>query len=192
MLCLALPFKSKIKGGNMRNHVVLTIILVLFISLLSACGAPEPTPAPTPVPPTPAPKVEASPTPVPPTPTPEVEAGPPALVIKGQVAQELSLTMDDLKGQDVVKITAEHPKRGQEEYEGVRLKGLLEKAEVQEGATALVFTADDGYSIEVPLADVQGCNDCLAAFRAEGGLLTVMPGMPSNTWVKGVISIELK
>jgi hypothetical protein len=175
----------------MRNKSVLTIIFVLVVGLLSACGAPEPTPAPTPVPPTPAPKVEASPTPVPPTPTPEVEAGPPALVVKGQVAQELSLTVDDLKGQDVVKITAEHPKRGQGEYEGVRLKGLLEKAGLQEGAATLLLAADDGYSIEVALADVQKCEDCLVAF-AEGGLLAVMPGMPSNTWVKGLISIEVK
>ena len=178
----------------MRNRLVLITILVLVISLLSACGAPEPTPAPTPVPPTPAPKVEASPTPVPPTPTPapKVEAGPPALVVKGKVAQELSLTMDDLKGQEVVKITAEHPKKGQGEYEGVRLKGLLEKAGLQEGAAALLLAADDGYSIEVALADVQKCEDCLVSFRAEGGLLAVMPGMPSNTWVKGLISIEVK
>lgn len=176
----------------MRNKLVLVTILVLVASLLSACGAPEPTPAPIPVPPTSAPKVEASPTPVPPTPTPEVEAGPLALVVKGKVAQELSLTMDDLKCHEVVKITAEHPKRGQEEYEGVRLKGLLEKAGLQEGAATLLFTADDGYAIEVALADAQGCDDCLVAFRTEGGLLAVMPGMPSNTWVKGVISIEVK
>jgi hypothetical protein len=39
---------------------------------------------------------------------------------------------------------------------------------------------------------VQACADCLIAFRTDGGLRTVMPGMPSNTWVKGVVTIEIK
>ena len=154
----------------MRNKMGLTIIVLLALGLMGACSTPEPTA----------------------TPAPEVEAGPAALVIKGLVAQEQNLTMDDLKGYEVITITAEHSKKGQDEYEGVRLNVLLDEAGVQDGATTLAFVADDGYSVEVPLADVQGCADCLVSFRTQGGLRTVMPGLPSNTWVKGVISVEAK
>jgi hypothetical protein len=86
----------------------------------------------------------------------------------------------------------EHPKNGPTEYEGVRLKGLLDKAGVQGGAATLLLTANDGYSAEVPVADAQACADCLIVFQEDGGIQAVMPGMSSKTWVKGLASIEAK
>jgi hypothetical protein len=42
------------------------------------------------------------------------------LVISGAVEKPSGLTEADLRGIEVIKITAEHPKKGKEDYEGVR------------------------------------------------------------------------
>jgi hypothetical protein len=92
-----------------------------------------------------------------------------------------------------VKITAEHPKSGTAEYEGVRLSELFDLVGIKAGATQLVITADDGFSAEVSLAEVLAIPDCLLGFtETPGKFKMVMPGLPSNTWVKGVVSIEVK
>jgi len=74
---------------------------------------------------------------------------------------------------------------------GMRLNALLDQVKVKSEATKLVFTAADGFTAEVSLADARKCSDCLVAF-ADGMLSTVMPGMPSNVWVKDVLKIEAK
>jgi tungstate transport system substrate-binding protein len=115
------------------------------------------------------------------------------LVITGAVEKPLGLKEADLRGMEVVKITAEHPKKGKEDYEGVRLGALLALAKPTASAKTLVFMAADGFSAETALADAQGCADCLVAFtNTPGKLKMVMPGLPSNQWVKDVITIELK
>ena len=115
-----------------------------------------------------------------------------ALSITGAVENELTLTLDDLKGMEVVQITTEHPSKGEQTYEGVRLNALLDLAELQADATTLSMIASDGYSSDVPLADVQACADCLVAFHSSGDLRMVMPGMSSDVWVKKMIKIEIK
>jgi hypothetical protein len=62
----------------------------------------------------------------------------------------------------------------------VRLNDLLDMAKPKAEAATLTMVADDGYSADVALSDAQACTDCLVAFQTEGGLRTVMPGMPSN------------
>jgi hypothetical protein len=56
----------------------------------------------------------------------------------------------------------------------------------------LVFVADDGYTAEVSLAEVQACQDCIVAFRDEGGFSLVMPGFSGKLQVKGVNEIQVK
>ena len=119
-------------------------------------------------------------------------AGTADLTVTGAVENGLALTVDDLRGMEVVEITAEHPKKGEDTYEGVRFNDLLELAQPKADASTVIVTADDGYSAEVALCDVQDCPDCLIGFRTKGGLRTVMPGLPGDTWVKGVVSIEIK
>jgi hypothetical protein len=114
-----------------------------------------------------------------------------ALTLTGAVEKTVALTMDALKAMTIVKLKAEHPKQGMQEYEGVRLIGLLDMARVKENATKLVMTSADGFVSEVALADVKKCADCLLAFRA-GKLDAVMPGMQSNFWAKDVVKIEAK
>jgi hypothetical protein len=79
-----------------------------------------------------------------------------------------------------------------ETYTGVSLNALLELAEVKTKATTLTFVADDGYTAEVPVAEIQVCADCIVAFRKNGGFSMVMPGFPSNLRVKGDIDIQLQ
>ena len=50
----------------------------------------------------------------------------------------------DLRAMEVLKINAEHPKNGKQEYEGLSLNALLDLAGVKDGATTLVITASDG------------------------------------------------
>jgi DMSO/TMAO reductase YedYZ molybdopterin-dependent catalytic subunit len=134
-----------------------------------------------------------------PTPTPEPTARPAPvtvegdLVVAGLVDQPLGLTEGDLRAMEVVQITAEHPKSGQGEYEGVRLNALLDQAGVQDAATKLVITAADGYAAEVFLAEVRDCADCLLGFtNTPGKFKMVMPDLPSSAWVKDVVQIEVQ
>lgn len=115
------------------------------------------------------------------------------LAITGLVDQELSLNEAALRGMEVLQISAEHPKKGTEDYEGVSLKALLDLAGVQDGATTLVVTASDGFVVEIGLADVLACENCLFGFtNTVEKFKLVLPGMESNFWAKDVVSIEVK
>jgi hypothetical protein len=114
------------------------------------------------------------------------------LTITGAVDKSLTLDLAALKAMSPVKIKAEHPKQGMQDYEGVRLNALLDQAKVKETATKLVMTSGDGFVSEVPLADVKKCADCLIAFADGGKFNAAMPGMASNFWAKDVVKIEVK
>jgi DMSO/TMAO reductase YedYZ molybdopterin-dependent catalytic subunit len=125
-------------------------------------------------------------------------AAPPAtvqgdLTITGLVDNPLGLNEADLKKMEVLELTAEHPKKGKETYQGIRLNALLELAGLKPAATRLAFTAADGYTAEVNLSDLLACTDCLLAFtNTPGKFKLVMPGMESSLWVKDVASIEAR
>lgn len=128
-----------------------------------------------------------------PVPAPVVDLSGSDFVVIGTVQTPTGFTEESLRALDVVTITAEHPKSGSAEFEGVRLSDLFDMVGVNAGATTLVITADDGFSSEVSLAEVLAIPDCLLGFtETPGKFKLVMPGLPSNTWVKGVVSIELK
>jgi hypothetical protein len=52
--------------------------------------------------------------------------------------------------------------------------------------------ADDGYTAEVALPEVEACQDCIVSFRNKGSFGIVIPGYPGNLQVKGVIEIQVK
>lgn len=113
--------------------------------------------------------------------------------LSGMVDTPTGFNEADLRALEVVTITAEHPKSGTEDYEGVRLSELFALVGLKEGATAVVITADDGFSAEVSLADINACTDCLLGFtETPDQFKMVMPGLASSAWVKGVVSIEVK
>lgn len=138
----------------------------------------------------PTPEVSATPAV---TETPSAPSGGADLTVTGMVENELSLTEADLRAMDVVQITAEHPKKGSQTYEGVRLSTLLDMAKVKDGATQVVFTASDGYSAEVFLTEIQACTDCMVAFTdTPGELYLVMPGMPGSNWINDIVKIDVQ
>jgi len=116
-----------------------------------------------------------------------------SIVITGAVDQPLGFTEADLRALEVLKITAEHPKKGKRDYEGVSLNALLDMAGIQESAITLVFTASDGYVSEVSLSDVRACPNSLLAFTDTAEHFNmVMPDLPSSAWAKDVVRIEVK
>jgi len=123
----------------------------------------------------------------------EAATGEAQFTLTGLVENELAYNETDLRELEVVEITAEHPKKGPTDYEGVRLSALLDLAVVDSNAKKLVLTASDGFSAEVFLNEVLASPDCLLAFTDEEGVFNlVMPDLPSTVWVKNVIKIEIQ
>jgi DMSO/TMAO reductase YedYZ molybdopterin-dependent catalytic subunit len=175
-------FPLRLVGASLKKNEMVGAISEIDLKVEGAAATTtQPTQAPEP---TAAPTQEASA-------PPAAVAG--DLVVIGAVEKPLGLKEADLRGMEVVKITAEHPKSGAAEYEGVRLGDLLSLAVPAASATRIVFTAADGYSSEAALADVLACADCMVAFtNTPGKLKLAMPGLSSGLWVKEVSQIELK
>ena len=115
-----------------------------------------------------------------------------ALKITGNVNNEIGWAEADVRAMDTIEAQAPNKEGVVSTYTGVPINTLLEKAGVKEGATTLVFVADDGYTAEVPLADVQSCADCIVSFREQGVFSTVLPGFSSKAQVKGIVEIQVK
>jgi len=114
-------------------------------------------------------------------------------IISGLVEKELFLNETSLRTLEVITITAEHPKKGAQEYSGIALNTLLNLAGVKDGAKSIVLTAGDGYTAEITLAELQACANCLLAFTEITDEFTaVMPGFDSNAWVKNLVKVEVK
>lgn len=125
------------------------------------------------------------------TPTAAPASGAAAFTIKGAVAKPQALTMEALKAMPSATIKAESPKAGVQEYTGVRLNGLLDAAQPNAGAAGLTLVASDGFTSDVTLAEVRKCADCMISFNGDK-LDAVMPGLATNTWVRGLVRIEVK
>jgi DMSO/TMAO reductase YedYZ molybdopterin-dependent catalytic subunit len=115
-----------------------------------------------------------------------------ALKITGNVNTEVGWTEEKLRSMDTIEAQSTNKEGETSTYTGVRISDLLSKADPQDGATMVVFVADDGYSAEAPLADVQACADCIVSFRNQGGFSIVAPGFPGSVQVKGVVEIQVK
>jgi hypothetical protein len=115
------------------------------------------------------------------------------LTVAGLVNQSLFLNEAALRAMEVLTINAEHPKNGKQDFDGVSLNALIDMAGVKDGAKTLFVTSADGYTTEVALSDVRACTDCLLGFtNTTEKFKLVMPNLPSNTWAKDVIKIEVK
>lgn len=114
------------------------------------------------------------------------------LTVTGAVDEEVTLSAETVGGFEVVDVTVQDPDGANLDLAGVRLAALVEAAAPQAGATTLIFTAGDGYSVRVGLADVLACADCLVAFCEEGAFDLAMSDMEHSAWVKDVVSIEVE
>lgn len=161
-----------------KKFVSLLGMLVLASMLLAAC-APAATPTAAPVEPTEAAVEDA--------------AAPAAdLKITGLVEAEQAWAEADVKAMTTMDVEATNSKGETSTYTGVSLDALLALAKPAAGATTIVFVADDGYTVEMPLADALACEQCIVSFRDKGGFSTVMPGFDKSLAVKGVVEIQVK
>ena len=115
-----------------------------------------------------------------------------ALKITGAVENEIGWTEEKIRSMDTIEAESTNKEGETSTYTGVLISDLLGKAGPNADATTLVFVADDGYTAEAPLADIQDCADCIVSFRNQGGFSIVAPGFPGNVQVKGVVEIQVK
>lgn len=141
------------------------------------------------------PKLEevAATTPEPTVAAPVADVSGAPFAIVGLVNTETGFTEESLRALNVVTISAEHPKNGMQDFEGVLLTELFDLVGLKANATKVVITASDGFSAEVSLADIKSSPDAMVSFtNTAGQFKMVMPGLPSTTWVKDVVKIEVK
>jgi DMSO/TMAO reductase YedYZ molybdopterin-dependent catalytic subunit len=115
-----------------------------------------------------------------------------ALKITGNVETEVGWTEEKIRSMDTIEAEFTDKEGETSTYTGVRIGDLLSKADPKDGATTVAFVADDGYSAEASLADIESCSECIVSFRNQGGFSIVAPGFPSNVQVKGVVEIQVK
>ncbi len=115
-----------------------------------------------------------------------------ALKITGAVANEKGWTEAEIKAMNTLEVESTNKDGETSTYTGVLLTDLLAEAQPNAEATAVVFVADDGYTAEVTLEELNACADCIVSFRDQGGFSTVLPNFSSKVQVKGVVEIQVK
>lgn len=115
-----------------------------------------------------------------------------ALTVTGNVTNEMAWTEAEVKAMDTLEAESTNKDGETKTYTGVLIMALLNAAQVNDGATTVVFVADDGYTAEATLEEVQGCANCIVSFRNQGGFSTVMPEFSNKLQVKGLIEIQVK
>ena len=115
-----------------------------------------------------------------------------ALKITGKVTTEMAWTDEEVKAMETLDVKALNSKGVEETYTGVAINALLALAGVDPAAATIVLVADDGFTKDVPLADLQACTECILSFRSNGGFSSVMPGFDKSFGVKGVVEIQVK
>lgn len=115
-----------------------------------------------------------------------------ALKVTGMVDTPIGWTEEQVQAMDTIEAQSTNKQGEVSTYTGVLIQDLLDLAGVQSGATILVMVADDGYTAEVPLADLASCQDCIVSFRNQGGFSTVLPGFSGGAQVKGVVELQVK
>jgi hypothetical protein len=119
-------------------------------------------------------------------------AGDAALKVTGKVAKEQAWTEEQVKAMPTIEAQSTNKQGQTSTYTGVLISDLLKQAEPAADAKTVVYVAEDGFTAEVPLADVMACKDCIVSFREQGGFSIVMPNFPGNLQVKGVVEMQVK
>lgn len=115
-----------------------------------------------------------------------------ALKVTGNVAKEKGWTEAKVKAMKTLDVESTNKDGETSTYTGVLITDLLAEAKPNADATSVVFVADDGYTAEVTLEELNACADCIVSFRNQGGFSTVMPDFSGKLQVKGVIEIQVK
>ncbi len=114
------------------------------------------------------------------------------LRITGLVDNEMGWTEAEVRAMETMDAEAVNNSGLTETYTGVSINALLEMAGLKNRATAVTLLDADGNSIEIPLADLQACTDCILSFRTQGGFSTTLPAFPDLERLRGVVEIQVK
>ena len=120
------------------------------------------------------------------------DEGPVALKVTGSVANEQAWTEAEVKAMDTMEAVSTNKDGETSTYTGVLITDLLAEAQPNADATTVVFVADDGYTAEITLEELNACPDCIVSFRNQGGFSTVLPNFSGKLQVKGVVEIQVK
>jgi len=115
-----------------------------------------------------------------------------ALKVTGAVASEQAWTEADVKAMKTLDVEATNSKGEKDTYTGVLITDLLALAQPNADAATVVFVADDGFTAEVSLEELNACANCILSFRSKGGFSSVLPGFDGKLQVKGVVEIQVK
>lgn len=115
-----------------------------------------------------------------------------ALSITGKVGSEIGWSEEDVHAMNTLEVESTNSKGDSETYTGVLIRDLLTLAAPADDAETLVIVADDGYSVEVAVAEIMACDNCILSFRSKGGFSSVLPGYEKSFQVKGVVELQLK
>ncbi len=123
---------------------------------------------------------------------PAEEGSTAALTVTGKVETEQSWSEEEVKSLPTLDVESTNSKGETETYSGVLISDILALASPKPNAETLVLIADDGFSAEIPLADILACENCILSFRSKGGFSSVIPGAAKNLQVKGVVELQVK
>jgi len=115
-----------------------------------------------------------------------------ALKVTGNVETEVGWTDEKIRSMDTISADYTDKSGETKTYSGVAINDFLGKAGPKGDATTVVLVADDAYSAELTLAEVQACADCIVAFSDDPGFRSVMPNLSSKAQVKGLVEIQVK
>lgn len=152
-----------------RMRVALFALLLLTSLALVACGG------------------KAEPTPRPPIPENSV------LKITGSVSQEYGWTLEELKAMEMLEVEAQTRDGETKTFRGVSMNALLDVAQPNADATAVQLKADFGYVVDIPLADIRACDQCIVTvIEDKDELLSVMPGFGTDAQVDRLVKMFVK
>ena len=152
-----------------RMRIALFALLLLATLALAACGG------------------KADPTPRPPVPEDS------AIKITGSVAQEYGWTLEELKAMEMLEVEAQTRDGETKTFQGVSINSLLDVAQPNADATAVQLKADFGYVVDIPLADIRACDQCIVTIiEGKDDLLSVMPGFGTDAQVDRLVKMFVK
>ncbi len=135
--------------------------------------------------------------------SPQIDATTWRLRVEGLVENNLSLTYDDITSfpseSEIVTLKCVDGPTGTADWKGVRVRSILDMADISDNTTEIVFYAADGYSSSLTLEDAQK-GDVILAYEMNGEVLPedhgyplrlVVPGKYGYKWVKWITHIEV-
>jgi len=115
-----------------------------------------------------------------------------ALKVTGNVETEVGWTDEKIRSMDTISADYTDKSGETKTYTRCGHQRLPGQSRPQGRRYDRGFGADDGYTAELTLAEVQSCADCIVAFGDDPGFRSVMPGLSGKAQVKGLIEIQVK